>query len=78
MPDGSVGRDRVEKWRVYRKIPSSKHYVLVERDKALVDRSGDAWFVERVIASFDAVLELETPGLSMPLAEIYANVLTAG
>ncbi len=80
MLDGSVGRDRVEKWRVYQKLPSLQHYVLVERDKALIeifDRSGDAWFVERVIEGLGAVLDLPAIGVSIALAEIYRDVLSA-
>ena len=51
LSNGSVGRDRVEKWRIYQKLPSLQHYVLIERDKAVIevfDRAGDAWFNERI------------------------------
>ena len=80
MSDGSVGRDRVEKWRVYQKLPSLQHYVLVERDKPVIevfDRAGDAWFKERMIEGLDAVLDLSTLGITIPLAEIYRDVLSA-
>ena len=74
LSNGSVGRDRVEKWRVYQKLPSLQHYVLVEREMALIevfDRAGDAWFNERMIEGLGAVLELSAIDVSIPLAEIY-------
>ena len=80
MSDGSVGRDRVETWRVYQKLPSLRHYVLVERDKPLIevfDRTGEAWFQQRLIEGLDAVLELSALDLAIPLAEIYRDVLSA-
>ncbi len=78
MSDGSVGRDRVEKWRVYQKLASLRHYVLVERDKPVIevfDRAGDAWFAQRMIEGLDATLDLSALDLSIPLAEIYRDVL---
>ncbi len=80
LSNGSVGRDRVEKWRIYQKLPSLQHYVLVERDKALIevfDRAGDAWFNERMVEGLDATLELSAIDVSIPLVEIYRDVLTA-
>ena len=80
MSDGSVGRDRIEKWRVYQKLPTLQHYVLVERDKPLIevfDRAGAAWFTQRVIEGLDAVLELPGIDVTVPLAEIYRDVLSA-
>ena len=80
LSDGSVGRDRVEKWRIYQKLPSLQHYVLVERDKPVIevfDRAGEAWFKQRLIEGLDAILELSALDLSIPLAEIYRDVLSA-
>ncbi len=74
------GRDRVEKWRVYQKLPSLQHYVLVERDKAVIevfDRAGEAWFKERMIEGLGASLDLSAIDVSIPLAEIYRDVLSA-
>ncbi|WP_237480980.1 Uma2 family endonuclease [Lichenibacterium dinghuense] len=78
MSYGSVGRDRVEKWRVYQKLASLQHYVLVERDKPVIevfDRAGEAWFSQRLIEGLDATLHLSSLDLSIPLAEIYRDVL---
>ena len=80
LSDGSVGRDRVEKWRVYQRLASLQHYVLVERDRALVevfDRQGAAWGAARLLEGMAAVLDLPAIGVSLPLAEIYRDVLTA-
>lgn len=80
MSAGTAGRDRGEKWRVYRKLASLQHYVLVDRDEALVevfDRQGEAWASLRTLEGLDAVLELPALALSIPLAEIDADVLSA-
>ena len=74
LSDGSVGRDRVEKWHVYQKLPSLLRYLFVERDRPRIevfDRSGDAWFTHRVLEGLDAVLALPALEVSVPLAEIY-------
>ncbi|MGI3902846.1 MAG: Uma2 family endonuclease [Janthinobacterium lividum] len=80
LSDGSVGRDRVEKWRIYQKLPSLQHYVLVERDRSIIevfDRAGEAWFQQRLIEGLDATLDLSALDLTIPLAEIYRDVLSA-
>ena len=80
MSNGSVGRDRVEKWRVYQKLPSLQHHVLIERDKALIevfDRAGEAWFNERMIEGLDATLDFSAIDVSIPVSEIYRDVLSA-
>lgn len=37
MSEGSKARDRFEKWAVYQKLSSLRHYVLVERDRAHIE-----------------------------------------
>lgn len=75
---GSEARDRTEKWRVYRRLPSLHHDVLVDRDEPRIeDRQGDAWASLRTLEGFSAVLELPALALSMPLAKVYADVLSA-
>jgi Uma2 family endonuclease len=77
---GSAARDRFEKWRIYRQLPNLDHYVLVERDKAAIDvfdRAGDAWASRRTITGLEKVLELPSLGISIPLREIYLDVLSA-
>lgn len=80
MSVGTAGRDRGEKWRVYSRLTSLQHYVLVDRDDARVevfDRQGDAWASLRMLEGLDAVLELPALAVNMPVAEIYAGVLSA-
>ncbi len=79
VSDGSVGRDRVEKWRVYKNLPSLQHDVLVERDKPLLevfDRRGEARFEGRLLEGLDAVLDLPSIAVGVPLPKIYEDVLS--
>ena len=80
MSRGSAARDRTEKWRAYRRLSSLQHYLLVERDSACVDvfdRTGEAWASLRRLEGLEAVLGLPALGLSLPLTDIYRDVLTA-
>jgi Uma2 family endonuclease len=80
MSKGSVDRDLSEKGRVYRRLAALQHYVLVDRDEALVDvfdRSGDAWASRQTLEGVGAELVLPVLGVSIPLAEIYEGVLPA-
>ena len=77
---GSEGRDRVEKWKAYRQLASLEHYVLVERDRVAIevfDPTGDAWALRRMIEGLAAELSLPAVNVSIPLQEIYEDVLTA-
>ena len=77
---GSEGRDRWEKWVVYRKLASLQHYVLIERDRAAIDvfdRTGEVWASRRTLEGLADTLELPAHDLSIPLAEIYEGVLPA-
>jgi Uma2 family endonuclease len=74
---GSEARDRVEKDGLYRRLPTLMHYVLVERDVAVVDvldRIDDGWNL-RKLEGAEAVLELPSLTASMSLAEVYRDVL---
>jgi Uma2 family endonuclease len=78
MSEGSKARDRFEKWAVYQKLPSLRHYVLVERDKAHIetfDRVDQAWSGVRILDGLEATLDLPAIGVAVPLAEIYRGVL---
>ncbi len=77
---GSEGRDRWEKWHIYRKLASLQHYVLIERDRAVIDvfdRAGEAWASRRTLEGVGDALDLPALDLSVPLAEIYEGVLAA-
>jgi Uma2 family endonuclease len=80
MSEGSKARDRFEKWAVYQQLPSLKHYVLVERDRAHIetfDRVGDEWAGVRILDGLAATLDLPAIGVGVPLAEIYRDVISA-
>ena len=75
---GSESRDRHEKWALYQKLGSVRHYVLVARDKAHVEvfsRGEDEWSGFQVLEGLDAKLSLPAIGFEMPLADIYQDVL---
>jgi Uma2 family endonuclease len=78
MSEGSKARDRFEKWAVYQKLPSLRHYVLVERDRAHIetfDRAGAVWAGVQILDGLEAELNLPAIGVSVPLAEIYRDVI---
>ncbi|MDP3068063.1 MAG: hypothetical protein Q8M72_05260 [Methylocystis sp.] len=65
---------------VYQLLPSLKHYVLVERDRAHIetfDRVADEWGGVRIFDGLAATLELPAIGVGVPLAEIYRDVIAA-
>lgn len=74
---GSEGRDRFEKWNVYQRLPSLRHYVLVSRDRPHVEvfsRRDGVWDSMTVLDGLDAVLLLDAIGVSVPLSAIYRRV----
>jgi Uma2 family endonuclease len=76
----SRGRDRGEKARAYMRLPSARHVVFIDRDRVLIDgfdRSGDAWLPRDPIESIDATFNLEALAFSLPVAEVYRDVLPA-
>ncbi|PWB81044.1 MAG: Uma2 family endonuclease [Methylocystaceae bacterium] len=80
MSEGSKARDRFEKWAVYQKLPSLRHYVLVERDRAHIetfDKIGEVWAGVRILDGLAAELDLPAIGVGVPLAEIYRDVIEA-
>jgi len=79
MSEGSKARDRFEKWAVYQRLPSLRHYVLVERDRPHIetfDRIGEAWSGVQILDGLEAELNLPAIGVSLPLAEIYRDVIS--
>jgi Uma2 family endonuclease len=76
----SQGRDRSVKWTQYRKLPSLMHYVLVERDRVLVDvwdRIDKKWQGREPMERLDETLALPAIGVEMPLVEVYREVIGA-
>ncbi len=78
MSEGSRVRDRFEKWAVYQKLPSLRHYVLVERDRPHIevfDRIGETWSGVRILDGLDGTLDFPAIGVSVPVREIYLQVI---
>jgi Uma2 family endonuclease len=74
---GSQSRDRLTKRVAYQRLPSLKHYVLVERDSVLVDhyiRRDDGWHGEPPLDMLEAALHLAAIDLTVPVADIYRDV----
>lgn len=79
MSKGTQRRDREEKWAVYQMLPSLKHYVLVTRDRPhieTIDRQNGTWSGFRISDGLEVDLVLAAVNVSLPLAEIYADVLS--
>lgn len=72
LPAGAASGDRA--------LASLQHDVLVDRDGALVevfDQQADAWASLQTLEGLEAMLDLPALALTMPLAEISADVLSA-
>lgn len=69
--------DRSDKLHAYRTIPSLQAYVLVSQKVARIEqfirREGEAWDW-RVTEGLDAIFELVSVGVSLPLAQVYQGV----
>ncbi len=80
LSPGTESRDRFEKWSVYQRLPSLRHYVLVSRDRPHVevfDRVDDVWNGFRLLDGLDAILELPAIAASLSLGEVYRRVIAA-
>jgi Uma2 family endonuclease len=69
--------DRGEKFLHYRTIETLQEYVLIAQDRALVERfvrGGDFWTLS-TISDLNAALKLTSVGCTIPLREIYENVV---
>jgi len=75
---GSAQRDRREKWVQYNRLPSLRHYVLIERDVLAVDvhdRVEGGFFERPPLTLAQDVLRLPAIDFELPLAEIYRDVI---
>ena len=69
-------RDRVQKWEAYRRIPSLRHYLMVEQERRLVElhtRKSALVFEERFIETGE--VPLDALGVTLDVAAIYAGVI---
>ena len=76
---GSDNRDRAEKWDLYRRLPSLQHYLMIDRDRAVIDvmdRAGERdWQGMRRIVGLEAAVDLAGLGLTLPMRAIYRDVI---
>lgn len=76
LSDSTQEYDRNEKFKMYRKIPSLQHYVMMEQTQPYIEsyrREGHFWVLE-TLEGMDAILKLRALNLEIPLAEIYARI----
>ena len=66
------------KFSLYRQLPSYEEYVLVSQTTHLVEvyrRAPESRWILSTYTGSDAVFPVESLGIAIPLAEIYAGVL---
>lgn len=74
----SRNRDRGDKAAAYMRLASAQHVCFIDRDRVLIegfDRRDDAWLPREPIESLERSFELSALEFSMPVAEIYRDVL---
>jgi Uma2 family endonuclease len=75
--ESSDGRDRTEKVSRYTSMPSVQLYVILKQDKPeadlLIRTSHNEWAM-RNLKGLDASIEVDPPGITLTLAELYENV----
>jgi Uma2 family endonuclease len=75
---GSEARDRMTKRLAYQRLPSLQHYVLIERDRILIDhyiRTPGGWRGEPPLEMLEASLHIAAIEFTLPVAEIYRDVI---
>jgi Uma2 family endonuclease len=75
---GSAQRDRWEKWGLYQRLPSLRHYVLIERDQMAVDvfdRVEGGFFQRPRLSRAGEILRLPAIGFEMEVGEVYRDVI---
>ncbi len=73
-------RDRGQKASAYMRLGSARHVCFIERDRVRIevfDRNESGWTPRAPIESADHVFELGAIEFSMPVAEVYRDVLPA-
>ena len=75
LSPSTEGVDRQEKMVYYRRISKLEEYVLIAQDttEVTIHRRGARWEAD-VLTSLDAIAELHSIGMSLPLAQIYEGV----
>ena len=78
LSESTADYDRGEKFRHYRRLPSLRHYVLIEQDRMRVEhyrrREGVVWEPAGVYEAPTDRVALPDLDVELPLAEIYRRV----
>ncbi len=79
LSGGTAERDDGPKRWSYQKIPSLRHYVLIQNEPAIevASRADDGSWRSHLYEGLDARLRLDTLGVEVGLAEIFARVAFA-
>ncbi len=71
------GYDKGEKFMHYRTLPSFKEYVLIEQDECKIEiwfrAEEDTWKI-KTITDENALIYLNSVGISIPMVDIYENI----
>ena len=75
---GSAERDRGEKWDLYSRLPSLRHYLLIEREQPAIDildrDDAHSWQAIRRVEVLSGRIDLPPLGIEIAMAEIYRDV----
>jgi Uma2 family endonuclease len=77
MSDSSALFDRSEKFELYQEIQSFREYVLVDQNRPRVEvllRNDDGSWKFTPFSGIDAVVKLDSVGISLTMKQIYADV----
>lgn len=77
LSDSTEKYDRGKKFAHYRQIESLRDYVLISQDEPLVEhyaRQADGRWSLDAVGGLESTARLETIGVELPLAELYAKV----
>jgi Uma2 family endonuclease len=77
LSDNSVQRDRVKKRTAYAEVDTLQVYLILSQTALEIEvyRRASGW-QQQIFQGIDAVIELDTPTLRLPLADIYAEALS--
>ena len=77
LSDSTGAYDRGGKWKNYQRLDSLQEYILVSQEEPRVEKyvrqPAGQWLYSQV-NGLDALLPLDSLGVSLPLSEIYARV----
>lgn len=76
LSESTEKRDRDAKWRLYRRLPSLRHYLLVSQTERRIEhfaREGDVWRYEDLTG--EGGLHFGALAVSLPVAAVYEGII---